>query len=410
MAAPCPSSSEGERVDPIHPNARHAAPARRTRVVAAPLLLCLLASQAALVVVNPLLAEVARDLDVSIATAGQLRTISGLAAGATALSTGLFAARIGLRELLGAGIGILALGSLLSAVAPGFVVLVVAQAIVGAGIGISYSAALAAAAEWAPPGEKSRVLAFALLGPPLAWIIGMPVIGLVGEASWRLAWLAVPVATAVVAAAFLARRPSTPPAEIRAPLRTVLTYPGIARWSSGELLAFSGWAGALVFMGALFVESYGLSVAMTGLALGVGALVYVPGNLLFRRWVDEHGRRLLIGLALAAAATVAVLGTFRPSAWFSLGMFALLSFIAGGRTLAGSARGLDLAPELRLGVTGVRTAALQLGYFVGAAVGGAALAWGGYTALGLAFAALFVGATVPHLLPHGSGSPSPSLP
>jgi predicted MFS family arabinose efflux permease len=58
----------------------------------------------------------------------------------------------------------------------------------------------------------------------------------------------------------------------------------------------------------------------------------------------------------------------------------------------------------------VRSAALQLGYFVGAAVGGAALAWGGYTALGLAFAALFVGATVPHLLPHGSGSPSPSLP
>ena len=384
--------------------------ARRARAIGAPLLLCLLASQAALVVVNPLLAEVAKDLDVSIATAGQLRTISGLVAGVTALSTGLLAARVGLRELLGAGIGILVLGSVVSAAAPGFAVLVVAQAIVGAGIGISYSAALAAAAEWAPPGEKSRVLAFALLGPPLAWIIGMPVIGVVGEASWRLAWLAVPVATAVVAAVFLARRPSTPPAETRAGLRAVLTYPGIVRWSSGELLAFSGWAGALVFMGALFVESYGLSIAMTGLALGVGALVYVPGNLLFRRWVDAHGRRLLVGLALAAAATVAVLGAVRPSVWFSLGMFALLSFIAGGRTLAGSARGLDLAPELRLGVTGVRTAALQLGYFVGAAIGGFALASGGYTALGLAFAALFVGAAVPHLLPHRTRSPSPSLP
>jgi predicted MFS family arabinose efflux permease len=89
----------------------------------------------------------------------------------------------------------------------------------------------------------------------------------------------------------------------------------------------------------------------------------------------------------------------RLSPWFTTGVFALLSFIAGGRTLAGSARGLGLAPELRLGVTGVRTAALQSGYFVGAAVGGAALAAGGYSALGLAFAVLFVGAAVPHALP-----------
>ncbi len=361
-------------------------------------------------VVNPLLAEVANDLGISIATAGQLRTVSGLTAGLTALSTGLFAARVGVRELLLAGLVVLSVGSLVSAVAPGFAVLVVAQAVVGAGIGVSYSAALAAAAEWSSPQEKSRVLAIALLGPPLAWIVGMPLIGLLGEASWRLAWITVPVSTAVLAAALLIRRPSTPPAAARAGLRTVLTYPGVVRWSSGELLAFSGWAGALVFVGALFVESYGLSIAATGLALGLGALVYVPGNLLFRRWVDTHGRGLLIALAFAAAATVAVLGAFRPSVWFSLAAFALLSFIAGGRTLAGSARGLDLAPELRLGVTGVRTAALQLGYFVGAAAGGLALAYGGYTALGLAFAVLFVGAAVPHLLPHRTGNPSPSLP
>jgi predicted MFS family arabinose efflux permease len=163
-------------------------------------------------------------------------------------------------------------------------------------------------------------------------------------------------------------------------------------------------------MGALFIESYGLSVAATGIVLGAGAAVYVPGNLLFRRWIDDYDQRLLIVLALAAAATVAVLGAYRPSAWFSLGAYSLLAFLAGGRTLAGSARGLELAPELRLGVTGVRTAALQLGYFVGAAVGGAALASAGYTGLGLAFAVLFVAAAVPHLLPQGAGSPKPSLP
>jgi predicted MFS family arabinose efflux permease len=372
---------------------------RGPRAVGITLLSALAASQAALVVLNPLLPEVAGDLGVSVATAGQLRTISGLAAGTAALAVGLLATRYGLRELLLAAVSALAVGSLLSAASADFAMLVVAQAATGVGIGVSYSAALAATAEWSSPASRSRVLAIALLGPPLAWIAGMPLIGAVGEVSWRLAWLVVPVPMAVVAVCLLLLRPSSEPASARAGLRAVLGQPGVVRWSIGELLAFSGWAGALVYVGALLVDSYELSIAATGFALGFGALVYVPGNFLFRRWVDAHDRRLLVALALSAAATVAVLYAVRPSVWFTVAVFAVLSFIAGGRTLAGSARGLGLAPELRLGVTGVRTAALQSGYFVGAAVGGVALAAGGYSLVGLAFAVLFAGAAIPHLLP-----------
>ena len=369
------------------------------RAVGIALLAALAASQAALVVLNPLLPDVARDLGVSVAAAGQLRTVSGLAAGIAALTAGLWATRLGLRGLLFLGVGTLAVGSLVSAIAPDFPVLIAAQVLAGLGIGISYSAAVAATAEWATPVDRSRVLAIALLGPPLAWIVGMPLIGAVGEVSWRLAWLVIPVCMALVATALLLRRPPTPPAPARAGLRAVFAYPGVVRWSTGELLAFSGWAGALVYVGALLVDTYDLSIAATGLALGFGALIYVPGNLLFRRWVDAYSRRLLVALAISAAATVAILYALRPSVWFTIAAFAALSFIAGGRTLAGSARGLGLAPELRLGVTGVRTAALQSGYFVGAALGGIALASGGYSLVGLAFAALFVGAAIPHLVP-----------
>jgi predicted MFS family arabinose efflux permease len=369
------------------------------RAVGISLLAALAASQAALVVLNPLLPDVAADLGISVATAGQLRTASGLAAGLAALTAGLWAARLGLRELLFVGVGTLAVGSLASAIAPDFPVLIAAQVVVGVGIGLSYSAAVAATAEWSTSADRSRVLAIALLGPPLAWIVGMPLVGAVGEVSWRLAWLVIPVCMAIVATVLLLRRPTTPPATMRAGLRAVFTYPGVVRWSTGELLAFSGWAGALVYVGALLVDTYGLSIAATGLALGFGSLIYVPGNLLFRRWVDAYSRRLLVALAISAAATVAVLYALRPALWFTIAAFSALSFIAGGRTLAGSARGLGLAPEVRLGVTGVRTAALQSGYFVGAAIGGIALASGGYSLVGLAFATLFVGAAIPHLVP-----------
>lgn len=369
------------------------------RAVGVTLMAALAASQAALVVLNPLLPDVARELDVSVASAGQLRTVSGFAAGVAALAVGLLATRVGLRELMLGAIATLAFGSVVSALAPDLAVLIAAQTLAGLGIGVSYSAAVAATAEWSTAANRSRVLAVTLLGPPLAWIVGMPLIGLVGEFSWRLAWIVIPVSMAVVAIGLLLRRSTTPPARERAGLRLVLSQPGVKRWSIGELFAFSGWAGALVYVGALLVESYDLSIAATGLALGFGALVYVPGNFLFRRWVDVHGRTLLVALAMSAAVTVALLGAWRPSLWVSLVLFSLLCFIAGGRTLAGSARGLGLAQELRLGVTGVRTAAIQSGYFVGAAVGGIALATGGYALLGAAFAGLFVAAAIPHLLP-----------
>ena len=179
---------------------------------AATLALCLAASQAALLTLTPILASIADDFGISTATAGQLRTISGLTAGVTALLSGLAAARVGLRELLLAGLVFVAFGTALSAVAPHFAVLAVAQAPIGVGVGLTYSAAVAAVADWSQPEERSRVLAVALLGPPLAWVFGMPIAGAAGEASWRWAWVAVPFVLALAGLIALAlRRRHLPP-------------------------------------------------------------------------------------------------------------------------------------------------------------------------------------------------------
>jgi hypothetical protein len=110
--------------------------------------------QASIIALSPVLAEVAADFNVSTAAAGQLRTASGLVAGLVALGMGRLSARLGLRELLLTGLGILGFASLLSAAAPSFAVLAVAQVALGAGLAIVLSAGLAAAADWAvPPSE-----------------------------------------------------------------------------------------------------------------------------------------------------------------------------------------------------------------------------------------------------------------
>jgi predicted MFS family arabinose efflux permease len=176
------------------------------------LFLSMFASQAALIAMSPVLASAASDLHVSTAAAGQLRTITGFAAGITALLLGRVAGRIGLRRQLLAASLLLAFGSVASAAAPTFDLLAFAQLPVGVAVAVLTTAATLAAAEWVSPNERTQTLSWALLGQPAAWIVGMPLIGLLGERSWRYGWLALPLTAAVTAGMLVLSRSAQPPA------------------------------------------------------------------------------------------------------------------------------------------------------------------------------------------------------
>jgi len=361
--------------------------------VGAILFLCLFASQAGLIALAPVLAQVASDLNVSTATAGQLRTASGLAAGITALALATPARQLSLRNLLVAGAGLLAFASLASAAASSFVVLALAQLVVGLAVGVLITAGTAAAAEWALPEHRTRVLSWALIGNPAAWIVGMPAIGLVGEASWRYVWLALPLPAAVAAAFAVSRGPSSSPNPVDGGgVLAALREPRVARWALGELLANSAWIGLLVYAGALFTESYGTSPALTGLVLAAAAAAFVAGNLTFRRHAAADPRPLLVLLALAMAALVPLVGAIRPNEAVSAVLLSATAFLGGARTLLGNAFGLQAAPERRVALMATRAAANQFGYFLGSGVGGVALATAGYSGLGLVLGLLFAAA------------------
>lgn len=362
------------------------------------LFLSLFASQAALLVLTPILPRVAGELGVSTAAAGQLRSVSGLAAGLAALAMAPLARRFGLRDLLIVGLTGLGLGSLASALAPTFIVLVGAQVAIGSSLAVVLSAGVAAAGAWAPEESRPRVLSWTLAGQPVAWIVGMPVVGAMAGVNWRYAWLVMPLASALVALLGVRSRPKDAPSGAGEGTRAVMREPRVAGWALGELLAYSAWTGTLVFSGALFIESYEATPQVTGVLLAVGAAAYIPGGFLARRWTRGRARRALVLLALLAGVCVAVFGAVRPGLWPSAGIFAALAFLGGARTMVGSAFGLDAAPGAKIAVMSVRAAALQFGYLLGAAVGGAALAAGGYTGLGFALGAMFILATVPHLL------------
>ena len=82
------------------------------------LFLAFVASQAAVLVLSPVLSDVANDFGVSVAEAGQLRILAAPLAVVAALAAGRLLVRFSPRALLGTGTVLILLGSVASAAAP----------------------------------------------------------------------------------------------------------------------------------------------------------------------------------------------------------------------------------------------------------------------------------------------------
>jgi predicted MFS family arabinose efflux permease len=362
------------------------------------LFLALFASQAGVLVMSPILADVADEFGVSIAEAGQLRILAAPLAAIVAVAAGRMLVRFSPRALLATGSALMAVGSLASAAAPSFHLLALAQAPVWAGMAILIAAGVAATAAWSEPDQRTKVVAHALAGPPVAWIVGMPVIGIVAEVDWRLAFLALPVPAALVSLLAVLSRPQDVPLDgARSSLAGLLGRRDARRWALGELLGNAAWGGTLVFSGALFTEVHGASSAATGVILALIAAVYLAGNQWAGRGDGKRARRALIETSFAAAAGLVLTWALAPSMAMSVALFGVAAFFAAARTVAGTVYGFSIAGDLAHEVGSIRGAATQLGYLVGSVAGGVALALGGFEALAVAFGGLMLVSILPYV-------------
>ena len=362
------------------------------------LFMCVFTSQAAVLVLSPILVDVAREFDVSTAVAGQLRIVAAPVAALVAVLVARAGARLPYRLLLAGGAALVAAGSVASAVAPSFQALAIAQVPLWIGVATLVAGGIGAAGAWSAPEERTRLVARSLAGAPAAWVVGMPTIGWVAETDWRLAFLAVPLPAAVATVGLLAAIPGGRPERRAAPsLLRLLRAPRAGWWAIGELLAMSAWAGTLVFSGALFVETYGASARLTGIVLATVAAAYLAGNVLGGRMRGACARRALAWSNVAAAGAVALTWLVRPNLLVTVALFGVAAAIVAARTVTGTTYGFVIGGERKLEVGAARAALTHVGYLAGSLLGGVALATGGEAAVGIAFGSLFLAAAAPYL-------------
>ena len=362
------------------------------------LFLSLFASQSGVLVLSPILSDVAKEFDVSVAAAGQLRILAAPLAAVVALGAARALVRVSPRALLFVGGLLVAFGSAASAVSPSFLWLALAQVPMWAGIAMLLTAAVAASAAWSEPGRRTRVVAHMFAGPPAAWIVGMPVIGVVAEIDWRLAFVALPLPAGLLAALAAARRPSDAPiASAGSSLASLLRRSVSRRWALGELLATSAWAGTLVYCGALLRDDYGLSSTATGVALAAVAVAYLVGTQRAGHGDPSRARATMLATSLAGAVGVALTWAVTPAVAVTLVLFSLSGVMVATRTVTGTVFGFTVAGDLGREVGAARAVTTQLGYLIGSLAGGAALALGGYGLLAVAFGGLLLASTLPYV-------------
>jgi predicted MFS family arabinose efflux permease len=353
-----------------------------------PLVLSTIAAQASIVVLVPIVVEVGHDLDASVSAVGQARAVLAVTAVVAALFIGPLIDNLGVRPLLAWGAALGAQGAVLSAIAPNLALFLVAHVVTGIGVACLLSAGFAGVGAWFPEGEMARPMGFVVGAQSVSWIIGNPVIGILTEVvSWRLAY-AVPgaVCLGALAAALLApveRDAGERPPDEREGLRAVMRDRSARRWTLAELVAYSAWTAELTYIGAFYIETYDVSEATVGFLLAVGSVAFLISTVSTASLTARFARRGLIWRgALGMGAMLALIMNVTPAVAFTLCLFFVMALMAGIRSTASSALGLDQLPAQPGSMMAARTASAQLGYMFGALIGGGVLAVAGFGELG----------------------------
>ncbi len=348
----------------------------------APLVLATMASQAMIVVLSPTIVATAAELGTSVPAIGQARSVTAVVSVLASVGIGVWASRVPLRRGLAAGAALALVASALVATATTVPVFLAAHVVVGLAQALLLSSGFAGVAAF-PGSRRGWATGYVASAQALAWVVVNPgAAALTERLTWRLAHL---IPASIALAALLTSRlahalPATSVADPWAPLRVR----GARRWIGAEATGFAAWTAILTFSGAFFIEHTGAGVAVTGWLLAAGAFAYVVAATQAGRIGTRLPRRVLVTCAaLVMAVVFPVMLSMGLGTAGAAVAFGVLGLLAGIRTPASAGLGLEQLPGQPTAMMAARTGATQVGYLVGAVVGGTVIAGWGYPALGV---------------------------
>ncbi len=353
------------------------------------------------VVMSPVLEQMAREFGITTGTAGLVVAAYGAPGIAVAVLAGPYSDRIGRKPFLVVGPLVMGLATLAAAVAPSFALIVAARIAAGVGSAVIFPNSNATVADVFPFRERGRAIGAVIGMNTMASVIGVPVAGIVAEAtSWRVS-VGIVGALAVLAAAVLFLwMPNAPGTNRESRIRAL--YALIIRDRSAVSAIASSFLGALLwftwatYIVVFFQRTYALSegIASTyALTTGLGVLL---GSQVGGRLGDRTGhRRIVAGSVLITGALLVIQTNLALPLAAAGALNLLLSTVIGARFATNNALMTEQVPEARGTMLALSASVAGLATVVAATAGGLFVDGPGFGVLGLfCFAAAVLSATV----------------
>ena len=305
------------------------------------------------------------------------------------LLMGPYSDRRGRKRLLVAGAVIQGVGTLLGAIAPSLELLVASRLIGGIGWSLIYPNVSAVVGASAAKGTRGRAMSAIIGMNTMATIAGVPIAGLVADAStWRYS-LGVVAVLAFISGVIVSRSlPSDPPQAATAGTANLYRTIFSSRSATAVLLSsFLGsvfWFTWVTFFVVYFQQSHALSLTVAssrGLTLGFGILI---GSQVGGRLGDRFGHRAVAaGSIVVAGVLIAALTNLGLPLAAAAALNLLVSALIGARFAANQVLLSEQVPPARGTVFALSSSFASLALVLGAAIGGLLVDRSGFGAIGL---------------------------
>ena len=348
--------------------------------------------RAGMLMLGPLLVDLADDFDTSVSVAGQLAAATFITWGITAPLVGPISDTYGRRPVLLTGVLLMALGILGAGAAWNFASLLALRLITGIGSAMIPPTIMAAMADSLPPEKVGKAVGFITASSWVGVALGVPAIALIGHiGGWRLPFYITGGLSLTVWMMLWMWLPSSQ-RNLGQNINLFNRFKDIGRRSAPWYVLIANAAqqaallGLMTYFAAYMIEIYGWDKASTapGLALlGVGAVIgSFAGGMIAGR-----ARRLewLVVVSLSGGLLTGLLFSLDISAWIVVAMAFVVSVLVSVSMPVQMTLMMHLAGQSRGTAGGMFSTSNQLGGVVGASAGGLMLSLGGFSAVGLLF-------------------------
>jgi DHA1 family inner membrane transport protein len=330
-------------------------------------------------VIVGLLPTIAKDLQVSLPSAGLLVSLYalGVAIGAPVLTA--LTGQMDRKKLLVGLMALFTIGNLLAWLSPGYAPLTIARILTGLAHGVFFSIGSTIAASLVPREKAASAIAIMFTGLTVALVTGVPLGTFIGQNfGWRTTFLAVSVLGAIAFFGSLFLIPKniakSAPAKITAQLR-VLKQPRLLLVYAITALGYGGSFIAFTFLAPILQKVSGFSEGAISLVFLVYGVSVAFGNIWGGKLADKIGPVKALQIIFGLLALILFIFTFTAVNPY----MAVATILCWGAMAFGNVPGLQVyvvrqaerfTPDAVDVASGLNIASFNLGIAGGAWAGG----------------------------------------